>query len=156
MYSSHLLLQQAETERLNAEDVSSSEPAATKALMSLHYSRRMAWDMIRVMIEKIENEDDLPCLPFAGVCCVIRAAIAVLETGQDGNVDMPNGDEITGFLKILGWFARRWSVGGGFCHRPFRFKLMINSPIPRACMGAFERNFATGIHCFLIALKELV
>ena len=124
--------------------------------MSLHYSRRMAWDMVRVMIEKIENEDDLPCLPFAGVCCVIRAAIAVLETGQDGNTDMPNEDEITGFLKILGWFSRRWSVGGGSCHWSFRFKLTVNSPIPRACMGAFEHNFATGIHRFLIPLKGLV
>jgi hypothetical protein len=79
--------------------------------MALQYSRRMAWDMVHVMIQKIENEDDLPYLPFAGMCCVIRAAIVVLETKRYINGDGLSVEEIRSFLIVLGWFARRWSVG---------------------------------------------
>lgn len=66
------------------------------------------------MIQKIEKEEDLPYLPFAGVCCVIRAAIAVLETKKYTSEDEPSAEEVRGFLLVLGWFARRWSVGGEF------------------------------------------
>ncbi|KAF1980344.1 hypothetical protein BU23DRAFT_594590 [Bimuria novae-zelandiae CBS 107.79] len=116
-FCSHLLLQQTEVERLEARGISPSDTAATKALMALQYSRRMAWDMVHVMIEKIETEDDLPYLPFAGVCCVIRAGIAVFETSKYGSGDEPSNEEIHGFLTILEWFARQWSVGVQYLER---------------------------------------
>jgi hypothetical protein len=80
--------------------------------MALRYARRMAWDMVHVMIQKVQREDDVPCLPFAGVCCVLRAAIAVLETTRYASGDQPSVEEIRSFLVVLGWFACRWGVGG--------------------------------------------
>lgn len=82
--------------------------------MALHYSRRMAWDMVQVMIRKIEREEELLFLPFAGVCCVIRAAIAVFETRMYADVDELSHEDISGFLRILTWFSGRWSIGGKF------------------------------------------
>ncbi|KAL5378531.1 hypothetical protein DPSP01_009113 [Paraphaeosphaeria sporulosa] len=119
-FCSHLLLQQTQIEQLKAQGTSTSGSVAAKALMALQYSRRMAWDMVHVMIQKIKKEEDLPYLPFAGVCCVIRAAIAVLETKQYTNEDAPNAEEVHNFLVVLSWFARRWSVGGEFASSTLR------------------------------------
>ncbi|KAL5390811.1 hypothetical protein PMIN02_006861 [Paraphaeosphaeria minitans] len=85
--------------------------------MALQYSQRMAWDMVHVMIQKIQREEDLPSLPFAGVCCVIRAAIAVLETKRYTSDEEPRAEEVHGVLLVLSWFARRWSVGVQYLQR---------------------------------------
>lgn len=92
--------------------MSLSDPALAKALMALQYCRRMAWDMVHVMIGLITKEDDLPYLPFAGVCCVIRAAVAVLETRKYVDEVGLGMEDLHSFALILGWFAKRWSVGG--------------------------------------------
>ena len=84
-FCSHILLQKARVEYLT--QVLAQEPPSThlaeqeeKARLALTYSRRMAWDMVKVAISKIENEEEVKRLPFAGLCCVLRAGMAVLET----------------------------------------------------------------------------
>jgi len=71
----------------------------------------MAWDMVKVLNNKVENEEILSYLPFAGLCCVIRAAIAVLETTQHGDEGEITENDIINFLRVLGWFSTRWSIG---------------------------------------------
>lgn len=72
----------------------------------------MAWDMVRVMIQKVKSKEEILLLPLAGLCCVIRAAVAVLETRRFGEEDEWTDAEVRGFLRVLEWFAERWSVGG--------------------------------------------
>ncbi|KAL5453507.1 hypothetical protein PMIN07_007923 [Paraphaeosphaeria minitans] len=102
---------------IKAQGPPTFDSVAAKALMALQYSQRMAWDMVHVMIQKIQREEDLPSLPFAGVCCVIRAAIAVLETKRYTSDEEPRAEEVHGVLLVLSWFARRWSVGVQYLQR---------------------------------------
>ena len=85
-----------------------------KARLALTYSRRMAWDMVKVAISKIENEEEVKRLPFAGLCCVLRAGMAVLETNGCVEEDVVLNEEIDGFQRIVGWFAGRYGVGRQF------------------------------------------
>jgi hypothetical protein len=112
--SSHLLLQKARIEDLKAKLIDPCSPEATKTMLALHYSRRMAWEMVHVMIGKIESEDELPQLPFAGLCCVIRAAVAVIETKEYEEEFASSDMEFEKFNRILSWFAARWHVGGEY------------------------------------------
>jgi hypothetical protein len=92
-------------------------PDYIKVHLALKYSRRMAWDMVRVAIQKISNETEIPHLPFAGLCCVLRAGLAVLETKEFVNEDVIEDGEVHGFKQILEWFARRWGIGGEYLKR---------------------------------------
>lgn len=109
--STHLLLQQIQVGHLEAQGPSASQHDSMKAILALKYSRRMAWDMVKVLNNKVENEEILSYLPFAGLCCVIRAAIAVLETTQHGDEGEITENDIINFLRVLGWFSTRWSIG---------------------------------------------
>jgi len=82
-----------------------------KTHLALRYSHRMAWDMVRIAVQKITRPEEIPLLPFAGLCCVFRAGLAVLETKVYVNEDVVGEDEIHSFRNILSWFAIRWSVG---------------------------------------------
>jgi hypothetical protein len=97
----------------------SPDPEYEKVHLALKYARRMAWDMVRVAISKIDGEDGMERLPFAGLCCVIRAGLAVVETeqffmGKDG--EEVKG-EVEGFRRIVGSFKARWGAGGQYMER---------------------------------------
>jgi hypothetical protein len=114
--SSHILLQEAQIRYLckvlsHVRTLDAPTPDYVKAHLALKYSRRMAWDMVRVAIEKIETETEMSHLPFAGLCCVFRAGLAVLETKEFVNDDVVGEDEIEGFIQTLKWFAGRWGIG---------------------------------------------
>jgi hypothetical protein len=120
--SSHILLQRAQMQRLctilqQPNTFEAPAPEYIKAHLALKYSRRMAWDMVRVAISKIQSESEIPHLPFAGLCCVFRAGLAVLETSVFVDEDVVGGDDIQGFGTILGWFAGRWSIGREYLRR---------------------------------------
>jgi hypothetical protein len=85
-----------------------------KAELALSYSRRMTWDMVKVAVNKIESEEEVHRLPFAGLCCVLRAGIAVLETSGCVEEDIMLEEEMDGFQRIVGWFAGRYGVGRQF------------------------------------------
>jgi hypothetical protein len=112
LHSSYLLLQQVQVQHLESKQLDTSHPEVTKALIALHYARRMAWDMVRESIQKVKSEEDLQRLPFARLSFAMRATIAIFETKQyDGDIDYTDA-ELQGFTKVLQWFAARWSVGG--------------------------------------------
>ena len=82
-----------------------------KVLIALHYSRRMAWDMIRESIQKVKSDEDLGRLPCARLSFVVRAAIAVFETNEYDEEIIYSDEELGGFTTILKWFTARWSIG---------------------------------------------
>ncbi|KAF2845694.1 hypothetical protein T440DRAFT_493260 [Plenodomus tracheiphilus IPT5] len=118
-FSSHILLQQAQMTHLSANMVHFTVPGPdyTKAHLALKYSRRMAWDMVRTAIQKIQFEAEIPHLPFAGLCCVLRAGVAVIETAEFMAEEVTEPEEIGEFLKILDWFSVRWSIGREYIRR---------------------------------------
>jgi hypothetical protein len=120
--STNILLQAAHMQYLDAVHPNPQElrpPTAMyiKAHLALKYSRRMAWDMVRVAIQKIQSAAEIPHLPFAGLCCVLRAGLAVLETRTYVNEDVVGEDEVQGFKQILEWFADRWGIGSDYLKR---------------------------------------
>jgi hypothetical protein len=88
-----------------------------KVHLALKYSRRMAWDMVRVAIEKIQSEAEIPHMPFAGLCCLLRAGLAVIETKEFVNEDVVTDDDVHGFRQILQWFAARWGIGTDYLNK---------------------------------------
>lgn len=79
----------------------------------------MAWDMVQVGIRVIACEEEIARLPFAGLGCVIRAGVAVLETW--GWVDDEDGvvgqEEAMAFRRLVEWVAGRWGVARGYLGR---------------------------------------
>ncbi|KAH8731666.1 hypothetical protein GQ44DRAFT_604645 [Phaeosphaeriaceae sp. PMI808] len=121
-FCSHILLQASQIQHLSntleqAHTPESPTPEFAKVQLALKYSRRMSWDMVRVAIEKISCEAEVPHLPFAGLCCVLRAGLVVLETRDYVNDDIVGEGDIQGFRKILEWFARRWGIGDMYLRR---------------------------------------
>lgn len=97
----------------------SPDPEYEKVYLALRYARRMAWDMVPVATSKINGEEGVGRLPFAGLCCVIRAGLAVVETGEffsdKDRVDMEG--ELEAFSRIVGLFKTRWGVGEWYVER---------------------------------------
>ncbi|KAH9869880.1 hypothetical protein J1614_006801 [Plenodomus biglobosus] len=118
-FSSHLLLQQVQMTYLSDNMVHFTVPGPDykKAHLALKISRHMAWDMVRVAIQKIQSEGEISHLPFAGLCCVLRAGLAVLETSEFMAEEVTQPGEISEFLKILDWFSARWSIGREYVQR---------------------------------------
>jgi hypothetical protein len=85
-------------------------PAYMKAHMALKSSRHMAWDMVRDAIGVIQREADISQMPFASLCCVCRAGLAVLETSEFVNEDVVRPGEVQRFRTILVWIAGRWGI----------------------------------------------
>ncbi|XP_014555128.1 hypothetical protein COCVIDRAFT_39050 [Bipolaris victoriae FI3] len=114
-FCSHLLLQlsQAQFSTLQGEE-------AEKVKVALSVSRRMAWDMVQVGIRVVGCEEEIARLPFAGLGCVVRAGVAVLETrgwvddGADGVVGEEEGRR---FRRLVEWVSGRWGVAGGYLAR---------------------------------------
>lgn len=84
-----------------------------KSMLALHYSRRMAWDMNVLLIEKLKAEPEISHLPFGGLCCVVRAAVAVAQSGKmlGAEYDKIGGSDVAPILPSLGKFSERWKVG---------------------------------------------
>jgi hypothetical protein len=95
-----------------------------KSALALKYSRRMAWDMNVLLIEKLKVEPDISHLPFGGLCCVVRSAVAVAQSGKELGGDYDDIDErnITTIVPSLGKFAERWKVGGEWGILPWQAK----------------------------------
>jgi hypothetical protein len=122
IYSSNILLQLVQMQYLctvleHVRTLGMPNDEYIKVHLALKYARRMAWDMVRVAIEKIQNEAEIPYLPFAGLCCVLRAGLAVMETKEFVNEDVVNNDEVYGFRQILDWFAARWGIGSEYLNK---------------------------------------
>ncbi|KAF2624995.1 hypothetical protein BU25DRAFT_398166 [Macroventuria anomochaeta] len=111
-FCSHILLQQAQVHYLAAppQPIELHEQQE-KASLALKYSRVMVWDMVKVVINKIRSEEEVARLPFAGLCCVLRAGMAVLETTALNVYDVMSREEVDGFQRIVSWFAKQWGVG---------------------------------------------
>lgn len=124
-FCAHILLQATQTRYLHgsgaaAGDVVVQSAEHVKAQLALSVSRRMAWDMVRVGMQRIGSEEEIAELPFAGLCCVIRAGVAVLETGEwveARDVVTDEEDEMRVFRRLVEWFGRRWGVGRGYLAR---------------------------------------
>jgi hypothetical protein len=114
-FCSNLLLQQAQAHYL-AQLPPSPHLAEQreKADLALRYGRRMAWDMVKNALDKVESEEEVAKLPFAALCCVLRAGITVLETAWlcgEFRVDIK---EIERLQRVVGWFGKRWGAGREF------------------------------------------
>ncbi|PSN74308.1 hypothetical protein BS50DRAFT_670727 [Corynespora cassiicola Philippines] len=107
-FCAHLMLHQAQAQYDTSDFSSPSDP---KAYMALQTSRRMAWDSVIVAVRKVGNAPDVYHLPLAGLCCVIRASVAAMQTKDYQNAQEPSREELEGISRILGWFAARWSIG---------------------------------------------
>ncbi|KAF2864952.1 hypothetical protein BDV95DRAFT_613101 [Massariosphaeria phaeospora] len=107
-FCSQLLLHQAQA-------LNTALSLAPKTNLAFCYARRMAWDMVRVGIEKIDVETYIGQLPVAGLCCVLRAAVAVMETQEVAEAVDP--DELVGLERIMIAFKERWGVGEEYWKR---------------------------------------
>lgn len=118
-FLSHILLQQTQMTHLSDNMVHFTVPGPdyTKAHLALKYSRRMSWDMVRIAIQKIQSQEEIQRLPFAGLCCVLRAGIAVLETSEFMAEEVMEPEEIVEFMKIMDWFDVRWSIGREYARK---------------------------------------
>jgi hypothetical protein len=120
--STNILLQVAHMQYLvsvhpHPQELLAPSAEYIKAHLALKYSRRMAWDMVRVAVQKIQSAAEIPHLPFAGLCCVLRAGLAVLETRTYVIEDVVEEEEVQGFKQILEWFADRWGIGSDYLKR---------------------------------------
>lgn len=107
-----MMLQQAQVQYLCK--VSCADEQVEKARLALGCSRRMAWDMVKEATSKIEGEEEMQRLPFGGLCCVLRAGVAVLETSGRMADDVVTRGDVEGFERVVGWFSGRWGVGRQF------------------------------------------
>ncbi|KAH6644782.1 hypothetical protein C7974DRAFT_300742 [Boeremia exigua] len=124
-FCSHLLLQEAQVLYLAGLPYSDElRKHIEKANLALRYARRMAWDMVKVSLGKLENEDDVAKLPFAALCCILRAGIAVLETSRICDEQLVSNEEFAMLQRCMRWFSARWHVG---VHLEARLEQFINS-----------------------------
>lgn len=115
-FCAHVLLQAVQTRflRTATTPTSTHDPVVdiAKPLLALRISRRMAWDMVRVGIQVINSAAEIAELPFAGLCCVVRAGVVVLETRDYVDEEVLAGrEEARAFRRLVEWFAARWGVG---------------------------------------------
>lgn len=122
-FCTNILLQEAQMRHLSSTLpvlAGRPHPEYEKVHLALKYARHMAWDMVKVGIQKINGEGEsgeegvgeVGRLPFAGLCCVVRAGVAVLKTREfyaDG--DCVEEKEVEGFKRVVELFAGRWGVG---------------------------------------------
>lgn len=74
--------------------------------------------MVRVTIELVKSEESISRITFAGLCSVLRAGLAVLETkGLMDDDEVVETGEIQSYIRILRWFSGRWTVGNEYLVR---------------------------------------
>lgn len=77
----------------------------------------MAWEMNVLLIEKLKHEFAVSHLPFGGLCCAVRAAVAVVESGAYGAEESITARDIEGILDPLRKFEKGWRIGSKFPRR---------------------------------------
>jgi hypothetical protein len=90
----------------------------------------MTWDMVRMNIKRIRNEAEMPHLPFAGLCSVFRAGLAVFETSELVDEKVVNEGEARSFQQLLEWFAGRWGIGYEYLGRLEELLGQLDRPRP--------------------------
>ena len=71
----------------------------------------MAWDMVRAAMGSVDSKEEVARLPFAALCCILRAGIAVLETCRLPDDEVVSREELERLQRVVSWFAARWGVG---------------------------------------------
>jgi hypothetical protein len=77
----------------------------------------MSWEMVRMAIRVVKSEAAVLKTTFAGLCSVFRAGLAVLETRDYDDGDVIQEGELEAYIRILKWFAARWTVGNEYLER---------------------------------------
>ena len=65
----------------------------------------------------VKSEDSVSRMTLAGLSSMLRAGLAVLETNSYIDDDVIREGEVQGYLKILRWFAARWTIGNEYLER---------------------------------------
>lgn len=78
----------------------------------------MSWEMVRIAVQLVKSETSMSRMTLAGLCSVMRAGLAVLETRAyvDHDEVIQTG-EVEAYTKILKWFAARWQIGHEYLHK---------------------------------------
>lgn len=114
-FCSNLLLQQEQLYHLARLPYSNLHHVhKEKVELTLMFGRRMAWDMVRAALGSVDSKEEVARLPFAALCCVLRAAIAVLETCRLPGDEVVSKEEVKKLQRVVSWFAARWGVGQQF------------------------------------------
>jgi len=86
-------------------------------MVALRFSRNMAWEMVRTMIRLVRSEAHILRITLAGLCSVLRAGLAVLETKKYISDEVAREGEVEAYLRILTWFSNRWTIGKEYLAR---------------------------------------
>lgn len=114
-FCSNFLLQQVQVSHLERLSLSSQlHEHKERVYLALTHGRRMAWDMVRVALGQIESKKEVVRLPFAALCCVSRAGMAVLKTSGVSCEELASKEEVERLRRVVGWFGGRWDVGRQF------------------------------------------
>lgn len=114
-FCSNLLLQQEQLRHLARLSRSNAlYERKEKVELTLTFGRRMAWDMVKAALGSVESREDVARLPFAALCCILRAGMVVLETSGLKDEELVSQEEIKKLQRVVGWFAARWGVGRQF------------------------------------------
>jgi hypothetical protein len=114
-FCSNLLLQQEQLRHVAQLPYSEAlQQRKEKVELTLMFGRRMAWDMVRAALGSVDSKEEVAKLPFAALCCVLRAGMAVLETYGPNDGELVSGEEVQKLQRVVGWFAARWGVGRQF------------------------------------------
>jgi len=95
----------------------SDTPEYQKAVVALKFSRSVVWEMVRIAIQLVTSEESMLRMTFAGLCSVLRAGLAVLETRKFVDEDVVLAGELEAYVRILKWFAGRWTIGNEYLVR---------------------------------------
>jgi hypothetical protein len=77
----------------------------------------MAWETVRMAIQIIDCEEKVSRITLAGLCSVMRAGLAVLETSGYVDDGLVEPGEIEAYLRVLRWFSKRWTIGNEYLLR---------------------------------------
>jgi hypothetical protein len=77
----------------------------------------MSWEMVRMTIRLVKSEAAVLKTTFAGLCSVLRAGLAVLETREYDETEVIQEGELEAYIRILKWFAARWMIGNEYLEK---------------------------------------
>jgi hypothetical protein len=78
----------------------------------------MSWEMVRIAVQLVNSEASFSKMTLAGLCSVMRAGLAVLETRAFvDHEEVIRSGEVEAYIKILKWFAARWQIGHEYLQR---------------------------------------
>ncbi|KAH7088924.1 hypothetical protein FB567DRAFT_522621 [Paraphoma chrysanthemicola] len=118
IFCSHILLQTTQIQYLHASHSTTSarESDYQKAVTALKFSRGMAWQMVRTALQ-LRSELSVSKTTFAGLCSVLRAGLAVLESAKYVEDEVIEPGELDGYARLLRSFAQRWPIGNEYIAR---------------------------------------